>query len=740
MQRLPRPRHGLERWLPHNGWGPQRLTRLLLAMLTSVCVLLASWARIIPPRLNLRPGQTATRTIRAPRGGVYVDEEEMARLREDAAASVSDVYEVDRGATDDALGTARDLFDSFRMARRDPTLTTPGAKMDALRNSLDIRLSPETLELAVTASDSRLMHVEDDVSALVRAQEATEVRSNTDDLARARVALKDAARSLGLSSLSTDAAVEIGQSVLKPNRIANGEKTEQARQEKRDAVKDITHQIQPGEIIIPAGTPVRPGHIAAFQAVGLMQPTVDYYQAAGVLILCTVLVMMLLLFGRYYVRRCYESRQQLMLLCGLLVAAAFAYQSLEPSQWFEPGAITCAITIAMIVALLLDVFLAMAAGVVLGLLLPIIGSGSDARLVIVTSLCAIIGVFMVARHGSHTRVISHAAPLMALLAPGLLLVADEVFGSVVQLRALGAAALGGLAAPLLAMGASVALERLVGVTTDLRLMELGNPNEPVLRRLLAEAPGTYQSSVMVGNLAEPAAEAIGANALLVRTAAMYHDIGKLRRPYFFVENQRGLENPHDRLSPHLSALVIIAHVKDGVELAEEYGLPEVIKDAVQEHHGTGLVKYFYQRALGLAGDPEGVHEGSFRYPGPKPQSRETALLMLADTIEAAARTLETHSPQEIQDLVHRLIDERLKDGQLDESPLSFHDLATVRRVFIHTLTSMFHQRIKYPDQLVKEVTPSVRGASAQGPQARPPQPAPPRPQPPPAVEDEPHAD
>jgi len=277
-----------------------------------------------------------------------------------------------------------------------------------------------------------------------------------------------------------------------------------------------------------------------------------------------------------------------------------------------------------------------------------------------------------------------------------------VFGASVQSRTIIVSALGGLASPLLAMGASVALERVVGVTTDLRLMELGHPNEPVLRRLLAEAPGSYQSSVMVGNLAEPAAEAIGANALLVRTAAMYHDIGKVRRPYFFVENQLGRDNPHSRLSPHLSALVIIAHVKDGLELAEEYNLPPAIRSAIQEHHGTTLAKYFYQRACELAGNPEEVYEAGFRYPGPKPQSRETALLMLADTIEAAARALEAHSPLEVNNLVHQLIEEKISDGQLDESPLTFRDLAVVKRVFISTLNSMFHQRIKYPDQMEKE--------------------------------------
>jgi len=214
---------------------------------------------------------------------------------------------------------------------------------------------------------------------------------------------------------------------------------------------------------------------------------------------------------------------------------------------------------------------------------------------------------------------------------------------------------------------------------------------------------------MVGNLAEPAAEAIGANTLLVRTAAMYHDLGKVRRPYFFVENQFGGENPHDRLSPHLSALVIVSHVREGIELAEEYRLPREIIDFIAQHHGTTLVKYFHQEARKQADNPDLVQEAGFRYPGPKPQTREIALLMLADTVEAAARTLEKPTHADIQELVDRLVGEKVAEGQLDESPLSFRDLATVKRSFVNTISGMFHQRIKYPDQLLREAQRAQQG-------------------------------
>jgi putative nucleotidyltransferase with HDIG domain len=201
---------------------------------------------------------------------------------------------------------------------------------------------------------------------------------------------------------------------------------------------------------------------------------------------------------------------------------------------------------------------------------------------------------------------------------------------------------------------------------------------------------------MVANIAEPAAAAVGADPILTRTACMYHDIGKLKRSYFFVENQFGAENPHERLSPHLSALVIMSHVKDGMELAEEMKVPPVVASVIPQHHGTGLASFMYQRAQAEAAAGEEVRESDFRYPGPKPQTRENAIIMLADTVEAAARTLEEPTRPKIEALVNRLVDARIADGQLDESPLTFADITVIKHSFVSTVAGMFHQRLAYP--------------------------------------------
>jgi putative nucleotidyltransferase with HDIG domain len=260
--------------------------------------------------------------------------------------------------------------------------------------------------------------------------------------------------------------------------------------------------------------------------------------------------------------------------------------------------------------------------------------------------------------------------------------------------------LNGLLSGVLAIGILPYLETLFGITSSIRLLELANPNHPLLKRLLLEAPGTYHHSVLVGNLAEAAAEAVGGHPLLVRVGAYYHDIGKLKRPYFFSENQFSLDNPHDKIAPSLSALIITSHTKDGVELGRQHRLPDLVLDIINQHHGTGLVSYFYQKAL-EKDQYDSVQELTYRYEGPKPQSKEAALVLLADTVEAAVRSLQKPTPGRIEGLVRRLIKERLNDGQLEECDLTFKDVNLITESFLRILNGMHHTRIEYPD--VKEL-------------------------------------
>ncbi len=254
------------------------------------------------------------------------------------------------------------------------------------------------------------------------------------------------------------------------------------------------------------------------------------------------------------------------------------------------------------------------------------------------------------------------------------------------------------------------LEHLFQITTDISWLEASDLNHPLLRRMTIEAPGTYHHSLVVANLAEAAAEAIGANATLCRVCAYFHDVGKLVKPEYFTENMNFERNPHDDLAPTMSALIIMAHVKEGVDLALKNKLNLRIIDIIQEHHGTSLVYYFYQRAIQQQEDaraggkimnmraediPE-VQEESFRYGGPKPQTKESAIVSLADIVESASRSVEKPTPQKIEQLVHELIEERIADGQLDECDLTLGEIHVIRERFRFTLMTMLHTRIAYP--------------------------------------------
>jgi putative nucleotidyltransferase with HDIG domain len=257
--------------------------------------------------------------------------------------------------------------------------------------------------------------------------------------------------------------------------------------------------------------------------------------------------------------------------------------------------------------------------------------------------------------------------------------------------------LGGLLASVLVLGIVPIIESLFGYTTDIKLLELANMDNPILKDLILQAPGTYHHSIIVGSLVEAAAKSISANPLLARVSAYYHDIGKLKKPLYFIENAGGVENKHDHLTPSMSSLILISHVKDGVELARENGLGQRIAHIIQQHHGTSLISYFYQKAKEKEeAEPGSLDEKDFRYPGPKPQTKEAGIVMLGDAAEAASRTLSDPTPSRIRNLVRRITNSIFLDEQLEECELTLKDLQKIEESFSRILTAIFHQRIDYP--------------------------------------------
>jgi putative nucleotidyltransferase with HDIG domain len=241
-------------------------------------------------------------------------------------------------------------------------------------------------------------------------------------------------------------------------------------------------------------------------------------------------------------------------------------------------------------------------------------------------------------------------------------------------------------------------ERWFDIQTDISLLELSDPNHPLLKQLIQRAPGTYNHSINVASIAETAAEAIGANGLLCRVGAYFHDIGKMRKPEYFVENQASGANKHDELVPTMSTIVIISHVKDGIEMARQHRLPRRIVDMIEQHHGTTVIEYFYHRATQQSTEENRLEESDFRYPGPRPQSIETAILMLSDAIEGASRTLREPTPARIESIVNEIAKKRMDDGQFDDCPITLQQIYTIQESLTKSLNAMFHARVKYPEQ------------------------------------------
>jgi putative nucleotidyltransferase with HDIG domain len=401
---------------------------------------------------------------------------------------------------------------------------------------------------------------------------------------------------------------------------------------------------------------------------------------------------------------------------GFMVAAGLAAQSTQaPLNDSSVWAFTIPFAAAsLLVTMLLDRQLGLIAGVIAavfaGLLAP---NGAQATLYAFLSCsAAVYGIKRYRERQSVTLAGLVVAGVNCITALALVAFAQRPLTLTGALVSASCAVGGGLLTIIFAAGGVPINESLFGILTDIRLLELSNADLPVLSQLALRAPGTNQHSHAVGQLAEDACRAIGANALLARIGSLYHDIGKVAAPDHFVENQSG-RNPHDRLRPVQSAKIITSHVTYGLKLAKEIGLPKRVADFIPQHHGTRTLHFFLQKATAQAGNGELVNEAEFRYPGPKPQFREAAILMLADSAEAAARSLAHPDPESIRTIVGRIFHAIVTDGQLDESNLTLRELTQIRETLIASLNALYHARVDYPGFNVSPLTPTAEAQAAQ---------------------------
>ncbi len=669
---------------------PMWVRRVLIGAATTMLLVAVIGTDYLPPRRPLNEGQPSPMDIESPRAVEFIDHIRTETLRAEAMRAVAPVLRHSPARVkqaEEAAGRAFDAIDSVRPS----AVGTPADRISAVKRAVGLPLSDTAAAAALGASRTGLAATRRAALTAVSQALAEGVREDGLPLARerARSAVRDLRLAPGLGALASEVAV----AVLRPTMEQDLAKTAERRVSAVAAVEPVRVQVQRGQTILRRGDVVTPSHLQILAVTGVYPEGVAWSAIAGVVVIVSLL---LLVTAAHLWQHQPEiwANDRLLILWSLIVVGTVALCQVLRAPRFSNYLMPAAAG-SMLLGILLRPRLALFSSAVLAVLVGLTAD-RDLAPVVVAFVGGLVGVF--ATRQIHRRSdFGLAGLLVGLASAGAAVGAGLVDGSTAytELAINAAYALGnGLLSAIVTIGVLPFLEQLFGLITPIKLLELANPAQPLLRRLQLEAPGTYHHSIMVGNLAEAAAEAVGADSLLVRVGTYYHDVGKLRRPAFFMENQIGIENPHDRMTPSLSALTVGAHVRDGLELAREYRLPQAVADFIPQHHGTTLLAYFFHQAL-QRGDP--FDEAAFRYEGPKPQTRETAIVMLADAVEAAVRSLTRPTPDRIDEVVRRLIREKLEDGQLNECGLTFSDLNRIAGAFVRILSGVLHPRLEYPD-------------------------------------------
>jgi putative nucleotidyltransferase with HDIG domain len=507
--------------------------------------------------------------------------------------------------------------------------------------------------------------------------------------------------SFSLTEREAELVVGLVSPLITANSFYSPELTDAARQSARAAVQPITRSFVAGQTVVARGQLVTPGDLEALTALGLIQPKDPLYSLLGAAALVLLLAFFTALYFSVHQPATVSDLRSMLLLGMLFVIFLYGARVSIPNRTVIPYLFPLPAF-----ALLIAALFGMEPGMVFGLLMSILcayGTPDGLGLASYYTLSCLCGVLAM---GQARRIAQFLFAALAIAVAGAAMIAAYRLPStdtdwIGALTLMGAAVFMGIASAGLALPLQFILSQFIGRTTALQLLEISRPDSPLLNYFLQRAPGTYQHSLQVANLAEQAAERIHADALLTKVGALFHDVGKSANPLFFIENQLpGQIDSHDALKPQDSAQTIIRHVPDGLELARKHHLPRRLQDFIAEHHGTLITRYQYNQAVQSAGgDKSKVTLAEFRYPGPAPRSKETALLMFADGVEARSRAERPANDEEVRILVRSVIENRVRDGQLDDAPLSQRDLAIITESFVSTLRVTYHPRLEYPKEV-----------------------------------------
>ncbi len=656
--------------------------------------------------LTLQVGQVASQDIHAPFSISYESTVLTNQARQIAADSVRDIYDPPMpGIARQQVQLARQVLDYIVDVRADEYATPEMLRRD-IQAIETLSLTDEEIEAILNTPPDRWAEIDQQVISVLERVMREEIRDDTLRIVKQNLPNLVSVR---FREDEVDLITAIVEGLIRTNTFYNEERTRQAREAAAEAVPPEVRSFVQGQLVVRGGSIVTEADMEALTQLGLLQPKDRRAQklTSALLMMALVTLTLGLYLTRFHPDIVRDPR--LMILLGAIFILALAGARLaDPERVVQPYVYPSA-ALGLLVTALVGPQIAIVGTIALAVLFGVMASGS-LSLAIMAVVGGMVGILSL-RNTERLNSYFVSGVLISLVNIGVVLafyLTGYPADSLGALTLVGAGLLNGLLAAAVTLAGLYVIGSLFNVVTSLKLIELAQPNQALLQRLLREAPGTYQHSLQVANLVELAAERIGANATLTRVGALYHDVGKIKAPHFFVENQADLVNPHETLNdPYKSARIIIDHVVEGERLARKYRLPARICDFILEHHGTTRPLYFYRKAVAEAGGDESqVDPGPFTYPGPRPQSRETAILMLADSSESTIRARRPKNKQEISDVVESVFEARIKEGQLDESGLTLNDLSVIQEVFVETLQGVFHPRIAYPGGAALEEQPA----------------------------------
>ena len=681
-----------------------RVRQVLFWLLVYASLLVICFMAISPEQYDLSVGDVSPQTITASRD--IIDEMTTERRRQQASAAVSPVYFKDDTVSDTVMADMDAAFSQLR-AVRELGQQIRGAWEDVNASFTDedyaqaqhmltlVKLSNYQLRTVMNTAERDFETLYQSVTSATRtALVSTITEGQIND------AINNIQQIVAYNTrtdLWYNVAIPTLRACLRANMLIDQQATEENRLRAYEAVEPTVYKQD--QNIVMKGDRVSSEQIAVLEALGLLGDSFDVRPYAGVAIILAIILTATYVFILLFAPQMLHAGKNAFVM--LIAAVITVVISLLFGQYISVNAMPVMLS-AMLVVNLLGARPAYVLNFAISMLitfLTVTGPGLETSqmlsVLLMTNVGGMLSIYMMRRNPARvyvfvTGLVVGVADVALLLCIRALMSGDVGSLPSIVFNAL----LGPITAAIMCVGLQPILEAAFNLVTPSKLIELSNPNQPLLRRLMIETPGTYHHSMIVANLAEAAAEAIGADAVLTRVGAYYHDIGKLVRPLYFKENQIG-ENPHDKTDPRVSTAILTEHTRDGVELARKHHLPEQIIDMIQQHHGDTAAMYFYAKTVKQMGE-ENVDINDFRYDGPKPQTAEAAILMLSDTVEAAVRSIPEPTQEKIAAMITKLVRGKMEDGQLDECTLTFRDIGKICKAYENVLKGVFHERIEYP--------------------------------------------